>query len=134
MGKFGNVEIKYSETVSGASMLLPNPVLAVAQAGAGMIDAVTSASCPTKCCRDKQMDSCSDQPTSVETAPVVYTCGTGCTLTAKNTCQCKARQVAACPAGKSRCNLKGGVATCVDAKLGCNPFVAACAAIKLTAC
>jgi hypothetical protein len=133
MGKFGSVEIKYTEKVSGASMLLPNPVLAVAQAGAGMIDAVTSASCPTKCCRDKEMDSCSDRPTRVETAPVVYTCPTGCTLTASNTCQCRARQVAACPAGKTRCTLSK-VATCVDSKLGCNPFVAACAAIKLTAC
>lgn len=133
MGKFGNVEIKYAETVKGASMLLPNPVLAVAQAGAGLIDAVTSASCPTKCCRDKAMDSCSDQPTTVQTAPVVYTCGTGCTLTRKNTCQCKPRRVAACPAGKTACNLKG-ISTCVDAKLGCNPFAAACAAVKLAAC
>ncbi|KAF8055286.1 hypothetical protein HT031_006812 [Scenedesmus sp. PABB004] len=124
------VNVQYKEEWSGGNATLPNPKAKIINAIGSLANTITSAACPSKCCKDEEAASvCVDVPMTVEVKPVEVECEAGCSLNAAQQCVCDAGTVADCPSGLTKCSI-AGKGYCVPDVEGHHGFDA-CAAFKL---
>lgn len=126
------VDLLYTEEWVGGNKTLPNPGSKVVNAIGAVANAVTTAACPTKCCKEVAAETCQDQEFTVEVVYPDIECEKGCTYDLKaDKCLCSAGTVSDCPAGLTKCSIngKGVCAPSVEGKLGvgvCDVFKHVC--------